>query len=134
MKTPAKRTYFRRSMMVLAGYFLTFTGTFIFVTHAHPVGAELYACAALPFFPLFVVFVLTAAYLKAEPDGFSRDLAMRCLLWGAGASLSVNLFIGFLRIFEWHGQAPPFMELFAFCFAVLVAKITYKIANPLPAE
>ena len=134
MKTMAKKTYFRRSMMVLAGYFLTFSGTFWFVQHAHPTGVELYACAALPFFPLFVVFVLTAAYLKAERDEFSRQLVMRCLLWGAGASLSVNLFVGFLRIFGWAGQAPPFAELYAFCGAVVLTKITYKLANPLPVE
>jgi hypothetical protein len=59
---------------------------------------------------------------------------MRCLLWGAGASMSVNVFAGFLRIFGWNGQAPPFSELFAFCVAAIAAKITYRVANPLPVE
>ena len=134
MKSPETRTYQKRSYAVLASYFVIFSGTDYFVYRVHPVGWKLYACAALPFLPLLIVFLLTAAYLKAERDDFKRDLMMCCLLWGACASMSVNLFAGFLRIFGWHGQTPPFMELFAFCFAVLAAKITYKIANPLPAE
>ena len=134
MKTAAKKTYMRRSLMVLAGYFVAFSGTLWYVQHAHPTGAELYALAALPSVPLFVTFVLTALYLREERDEFCRELMMRCLLWGAGASLSVNVFLGFLRIFGWTGQAPAFAELFAFCAAVIAAKITHKLTNPLPAE
>jgi hypothetical protein len=134
MKSPATRAYQKRSFSVLASYFVIFTGTFLFVERVHPTGWELYVCAALPFLPLLTVFIFTAAYLKAERDEFKRELMMRCLLWGAGASLSVNVFAGFLRIFGWQGQTPPFMELFAFCIAAIAAKITYKIANPLPAE
>ena len=134
MKTAARKAYQKRSMTALAGYFLTFGGTFWYVQHAHPTGAELYAVAALPSVPLVVVFVLTAVYLREERDEFCRELTMRCLLWGAGASISVNVFLGFLHIFGWTGQAPPFAELFAFCGAAVLAKITYRIANPLPAE
>lgn len=134
MRTAAKKRYQRRAMIVLGGYFATFTGTFLFVQHAHPTGAELYALAALPFVPLFVVFVLTAVYLREERDEFGRELVMRCLLWGAGASMSVNMFVGFLRILGWAGHAPPFAELYAFCLAVVLAKITHRISNPLPAE
>jgi hypothetical protein len=134
MKSPATRTYQKRSFTVMASYFVIFSGTFYFVYRVHPVGWELYACAALPFLPLLIVFMLTAAYLKAERDDFKRDLMMRCLLWGAGASMSLNLFMGFLRIFGWHGQLPPFGELFAFCLAVIAAKITYRVASPLPVE
>ena len=75
---------------------------------------ELFACAALPFLPLLTVFILTGAYLKAERDEFKRELVMRCLLWGAGASMSVNLFLGFLRIFGWSGQTPPFWSCLRF--------------------
>ena len=134
MKTTAKKTYQRRAMVTLAGYFATFTGRFVFVQHAHPTGAELFAAAALPFVPLGIVFLLTAIYLREERDEFCRELMMRCLLWGAGASLSVNLFFGFLRIFGWSGQPPPFADLYAFCIAVVLAKITYRMSNPLPAE
>jgi hypothetical protein len=134
MKSPETRIYQKRSYSVLASYFVIFSGTDYFVDRVHPVGWELYACAALPFLPLLTVFVFTGAYLKAERDEFKRELMMRCLLWGAGACLSVNVFAGFLRIFGWHGQTPPFMELFAFCIAAIAAKFTYKIANPLPAE
>jgi hypothetical protein len=134
MKSPATRAYQKRSFPVLASYFVIFIGTDLFVDRTHPVGWKLYACAALPFLPLLTTFLLTAAYLKAERDDFKRELVMRCLLWGAGASLSVNQFTGFLRIFGWQGRTPPFMELFAFCVAAVAAKITYRIANPLPAE
>ncbi|MGA1981912.1 MAG: hypothetical protein ABSG84_05525 [Acidobacteriaceae bacterium] len=134
MKTPAHRAYQKRSLSVLALYFVVFTGTAYLVDRIHPSGWALFAFALFPSLPLIEVFYLTGKYLKAEQDGYKRDLVMRCLLAGAGACLSVNVFAGFLRIFGWHGQTPPFMELFAFCFAVLAAKLTYKIANPLPAE
>jgi hypothetical protein len=134
MKSPATRAYQKRSYAVLASYFVIFAGTDLFVDRVHPVGWELYACVAVPFVPLLTVFILTGVYLKAERDEFKRELMMRCLLWGAGACLSVNVFSGFLRIFGWHGQTPPFMELFAFCIAAIAAKFTYRVANPLPGE
>jgi hypothetical protein len=134
MKTLATRVYMKRSYSVLASYFIILAITCYVVDRVHPVGWKLYACAALPFIPLLTIFLLTAAYLKAERDDFKRELVMRCLLWGAGASLLVNQFAGFLRIFGWQGRTPPFMELFAFCVAAVTAKITYRIANPLPAE
>ncbi len=134
MKSPATRAYMKRSFPVLASYFVIFTVTDIYVVRAHPAGWALYACAALPFIPLFTVFVLTGTYLKAERDDFKRELVMRCLLWGAGASLSVNLFAGFLRIFGWNGQAQPFSELFTLCIAVIAAKIKDRVETPLPAE
>jgi hypothetical protein len=134
MKSPATRAYQKQSFTVLALYFLVFSGTYYMVGRTHPAGWELFAFAVLPSIPLIKVFLLTATYLKAERDDFRRDLVMRCLLAGAGACLSVNVFAGFLRIFGWHGQTPPFMELFVFCFAVITAKITYRITNPLPVE
>jgi hypothetical protein len=134
MKSPASRAYMKRSYSALACYFVILFATYTIVDRMHPVGWKLYACAALPFLPLLTTFLLTAAYLKAERDDFKRELVMRCLLWGAGASLSVSQFTGFLRIFGWQGRTPPFMELFAFCGAAVAAKITYRIANPLPAE
>jgi hypothetical protein len=134
MKTPATRAYQKQSLTVLALYFLVFIGTDYMVDRTHPAGWQLFAFAVLPSIPLIRIFLLTAKYLKAERDDFKRDLVMRCLLAGAGACLSVNVFAGFLRIFGWHGQTPPFMELFAFCLAVLAAKLTYRIANPLPVE
>jgi hypothetical protein len=134
MKSPAHRAYQKRSFTVLALYFLVFIGTSYFVDRVHPSGWVLWLCAALPSIPMITIFFFTGRYLKVERDDFKRDLVMRCLLAGAGACLSVNVVAGFLRIFGWHGQTPPFMELFAFCFAVLAAKLTYKIANPLPAE
>ncbi len=134
MKSPATRAYMKRSFPVLGSYFVIFTATDYYVDRVHPLGWRLFACAAIPFLPLLTVFILTGAYLKAERDEFKRELVMRCLLWGAGASMSVNLFLGFLHLFGWSGQTPPFCELFAFCIAVIAAKISYRVANPLPAE
>jgi hypothetical protein len=134
MKSPATRAYQKRSLSVLASYFVIFAATDYTVDRVHPSGWELYGLAMLPFLPMLIVFVLTAAYLRAERDAFKRDLVMRCLLWGTGASLSVNVFGGFLRIFGWHGQLPPFCELFAFCLAAMVAKLSYRVANPMPVE
>ena len=134
MKSPATRAYQKQSFTVLGLYFVVFTGTAYLVDRIHPSGWSLFAFAVFPSLPLIEIFYLTGKYLKAERDDFKRDLVMRCLLAGAGACLSVNAFAGFLRIFGWHGQTPPFMELFAFCVGAIVAKITYKLANPLPAE
>jgi hypothetical protein len=134
MKTPAKKAYQRRTMLALAAYFPTFAGTYLFVTHVRPCGVALVACAVLPFLPLFAVFVMTGQYLAEERDEFGRDLVVRCLLWGAGASLSANVFLGYLRIFGFPWQAPPFVELVAFSVAAVAAGVSYRMANRLPAE
>jgi hypothetical protein len=134
MKSPATRAYQKQTFTVLALYFVVFCGTKYLVDRLHPAGWQLFAFAVLPSLPLIAMFYLTGKYLKAERDDFKRELIMRCLLAGAGTCLSVNVIAGYLRIFGWHGQTLPFMELIAFCLGALAAKITYKIANPLPAE
>jgi hypothetical protein len=134
MQSPATREYKKTSMTVLAGYFVIFGGTMFAVDRFHPTGLSLYAFAVLPMIPLVTVFLLTARYLVAEKDDFKRDLFMRCLLSGTAASLTVNLFAGFLRIFGWKGSLMPFTELYVFCLFVILAKLTHRFSNPLPAE
>jgi hypothetical protein len=46
----------------------------------------------------------------------------------------VTMFAGFLRIFGWKGQMPPFSEFWAFFVLMMIAKLTYRMANPLPAD
>jgi hypothetical protein len=134
MQSPATRKLKKRSMFVMGCYFVIFLGTMFLVDRLHPSGWYLYFLAALPTVPIIKVFFLTGEYLGTEKDDFKRDLMMRCILWGTGASLSLTLFMGFLRIFGWKGALPPFTEFYVFAIFMIFAKLSYRMFNPLPAD
>jgi hypothetical protein len=71
----------------------------------------------------------TAMYLYEERDGYSRELAMRCLLWGAAGAMAANFFVMFLHMFGWGGQSPLYLEVCVFAAASMVARIAYAAAN-----
>jgi hypothetical protein len=125
----AQKRHLLRTGMVIAAYLVTFWGTIRYVRHHHPQGAELYVCAALPWFVLCGVIVSMALYLREERDEYSRELAMRTLLWGTGAAMAVNLFVMYLRIFGWKGYTPAPLDICVFAGAVLAARIAYSIAD-----
>ena len=127
--TAAEKRHFVRAFTALVAYVVTFFSTFRYVRHHHPQGIALYVCAVLPWVMMCGVIVSIGLYFREERDGYSRDLAMRIMLWGAGAMMAVNLFLWFLRMFGWRGQAPGLLELFTFAGATLVARIAYRIAN-----
>lgn len=134
MQTPAKRKLMKKSMPVLGAYFVVFLCTMIGVDKYHPTGGLMYALAVLPTVPFVIVFFLVGQYLMSERDEYSRDLMVRCMLWGTAASLSLAMFAGFLQLFGWHGRLPPFAEFWAFTIFMLAAKFSYRVSNPLPAD
>ena len=132
--TPASRTLRKQGLAVLALYFAVFFGTNFVVSRTHPAGPLLWFYAALPALPLIRIFVMLGQYLRAERDEYKRDLVIRCLLWGLAGAMSLHLFTGFLRIFAWSGQMPPFAELYVFTAFMLIPKISYRAANRIPAD
>ena len=118
-----------RSFTAVGAYQVTFFATFRYVRHHHPQGVALYVCAALPWIMLCGVIVSVGLYFHEERDDYSRDLAMRNMLWGAGAALVVNLFLCFLHMFGWKGQAPGLLEVCVFSGAAAVAGIANTITN-----
>jgi hypothetical protein len=127
--TKAQKRHTVRAFTALAAYVVTFSSTSRYVRDHHPQGVALYVCAALPWVMMCGVIVSIGLYFHEERDGYSRDLAMRTMLWGAGASMAANLFLWFLRMFGWTGQAPGILELCVFGGATMVARIAYGIAN-----
>jgi len=128
--TKARKKKFRRGMAVyLPAYFATVFATHLYVQHHRPEGTALYVCAALPWLALCGGIAGIAKYLYEERDGYSRELAMRCLLWGAAGAMATNCFVMSLRQFGWRGQAPALLEICVFAAASLVARIAYSVSN-----
>jgi hypothetical protein len=93
---------------------LTTVGTTVFVDRRHPVGAELYALAALPTIPIVCMLAVLAMYVARVRDEFQRAMVVRSLLWAIGATLAVGVFLGYVRDFGGVLRLPAFMELVAF--------------------
>jgi len=127
--TTAQKRSMARAFTAVAAYIATFEVTFRYVRHHHPKGVALFVCAVLPWVMLCGVIVSVGLYFREERDGYSRDLAMRNMLWGAGASLAVNLFLWFLHMFGWTGQTPGFLEICVFSGAAAVAGLANAIKN-----
>ena len=134
MQTIAKRKLKKTVKPVMAAYFVIFISTMFAVDKLHPKGWLLYVLAALPTIPLLTVFFVVGQYLVSEKDEYSRDLMVRCMLWGTAASLSVAMFVGFLQIFGWAGRLPAFTEFYAFAFFMVMAKLSNRVSNPLPSD
>ncbi len=134
MQTAASRRLRTSASSVLACYFVVFLGINYLVFRDHPTGPLLWFFAALPTVPMVAVFMLLARYLRDERDGFKRELVIRCLLWGLAGSMSLHLFESFLRIFQWNGHFLPFTELYVFVGCMLAAKLSYRVANRVPAD
>lgn len=134
MLSPVARKYRKTSFMVLAGYFILFPAADYVADRIHPTGVVLWMLAVLPVVPILGVISLLGQYLRNEKDEYKRDLAVRCLLWGTAGMVIVNLFSTYMRIFGWKGQLFPFSEFFVFVGFMLVAKISYRMSNRVPAD
>ncbi|WP_158823212.1 hypothetical protein [Granulicella sp. S156] len=134
MKSPAARKYMRRNLIVMSGYLVLFSVVDFVAYRIHPTGIVLWVLAALPVLPFLGAISLTGQYLRNEKDEYKRDLVVRCLLWGTAGMVIANLFSGFLHIFGWKGQFFPFSELFALYVFALAAKLSYRVANRVPAD
>ena len=76
-RTKASRRYTQRILAVMSVYVVAVFATTWFVRHHHPVGAALYALAAVPTVPILGVLVVVALYLKEEQDEFQRMVVVR---------------------------------------------------------
>jgi hypothetical protein len=84
------------------------------VRHHHPVGAELYALAAVPTLPILAVLVVVGLYLKEEQDEFQRMVVVRSLLGAIAGLLAMSAFVDFLRSYNVLGALPPFTDFVVF--------------------
>ncbi|MGA8939119.1 MAG: hypothetical protein WB439_08140 [Acidobacteriaceae bacterium] len=130
----AKRHLIVRGAIALAAYEIAFGATFYGVDKGHLSGSALMWMAVPPTLTVAAFILVIGRYLKEEVDEFHRELVVRCLLWGMAAVMTVMAFHGFLQLFGWTGSWPVFVDLGAFFVAMLAAKLTYKVANRVPAE
>ena len=89
----------------------------------------LYLLALVPLLLILSMMFVMARYLRQEKDEFQRDQMVRCILWGTGAVLAVSTYLGFLQELGWAGHRPFLLELSAFCWAVVIARWSYRRAN-----
>jgi hypothetical protein len=134
METAVSKRFRKTSFTVLGAYFVIFSACMLVYDRLHPTGAAVWVLATLPVLPILGVIALMGRYLRDEPDGFKRDVTVRCLLWGCAGCVAENLFAGYLWIFGWKGQLPPFMGFWVFFAFMMGAKLSYKLQNKVPAE
>ena len=134
MRSLAARKYMKTNYIVMTGYLVVFSVADYVAYRVHPTGIVLWMLAALPALPFVGAISVTGQYLRNEKDEYKRDLAVRCLLWGTAGIVIVNLFSSFLRLFGWTGHFFPFSEFYVFLLLALVAKISYRAANRVPAD
>ena len=134
MLSPVARKFRKTSFIVLSGYFVLFPVANYVADRTHPTGIVLGMLALLPVLPILGVVSLMGQYLRNEKDGYKRDLAVRCLLWGTAGMMIVNLFSTYLRLFGWKGQLFPFSEFFVFLVFMAAAKLSYRMSNRVPAD
>ncbi len=125
----AQKRQFHGISVLLAAYFATFFGVAWYVHHHHPQGAALYLCTALPWITMCGFIAATGRYLYEERDGYRREIAMRCLLWGAAGAMATNFFVMLLHTFGWRGQASWFLEICVFAAASGAARVSYEVAD-----
>ena len=130
----AKKGLIRRGAVVLVAYEVLFGVSMYVVDRMKPTGTMLWAMAGLPTIAVLALIAVLARYLKEEVDEFHRQLVVRCLLWGTAAVMTSVTFHCFLQLFGWKGSWWPAVEVAVFVVAMLGAKLTYKVANRVPAD
>ena len=130
----AKKRLIRRGLVVLVGYELLFVLAMLWVDRTKPTGVMLFVIALLTMIPVLAFIAVLARYLGEEVDEFHRQLVVRCLLWGTAAVMASVCFHGLLQLFGWKGSWPAAVELGVFLVAMLVAKLTYRVQNRVPAD
>ena len=127
--TKTQKKMVRGIAAFLCAYFVALFGAHRYVGRHHPQGVALYLCAALPWATMCGFIAATGRYLYEERDGYRREIAMRCLLWGAAGAMATNFFVIILHSFGWSGHAPLPLEICVFAAASGVARISYEFAN-----
>jgi hypothetical protein len=134
MQSPATRRLRKEGLTVVAAYFVVFICSFCVDMKLHATGLSLWALAVLPVIPMVGVIVVFGRYLRDERDEFKRDVVVRCLLWGTAGCVAVDLLSGFLRIYGWTGEFPPFTSFSVFFVFMIAAKLSYRAKNRVPVD
>jgi hypothetical protein len=130
----AKKKMIRRAAMILVEYEVVFCAVMWWVDKNKPSDTALLLLAALPTVTVAAFIFNLGRYLREERDEFHRELVVRCLLWGLAAVMLVVAFHGFLQLYGWKGNWPVAIDIGAFVVAMGAAKLTYKVANRVPAD
>ncbi|MGD0648120.1 MAG: hypothetical protein ABR971_09020 [Acidobacteriaceae bacterium] len=130
----AKKGLIRRGAVALVAYEVVFMAAMFWVDRTKPAGPMLFVIALLTMIPVLAFIAVLARYLGEEVDEFHRQLVVRCLLWGTAAVMASVCFHGLLQLFGWKGSWPAAVELGVFLVAMLVAKLTYRVQNRVPAD
>ena len=126
MQTVAAKRFKRDGFRLVAVYFVIYFASFGVSIWRHPAGAVLWVLGVLPVLPMVGVIAVIARYLRDETDEYKRDVTIRCLLWGCAGAVSASLLEGFVRIFGWKGQMPPFLGFWVFFVLMMAAKLSYR--------
>jgi xanthosine utilization system XapX-like protein len=103
-KSPALRRYLKRLAIASATYVLTvFLAMHVF-HHGRMSLLPAIALALFPSIPIVAIIAIVGFYLKEEKDEFQRELYIKSLLWGTGATLAITSFWSFLHLFA---RVPP---------------------------
>jgi len=130
----AKKSLIRRGAVALVAYEVMWAVAFLWVDRAKVEGPMLWVPAALTTLPVVGLIWVMARYLAEEVDEFHRLLVVRCLLWGTAAVMTSVCFHGLLQLLGWKGNWSAGVELGMFFAAMLVAKLTYRVQNRVPAD
>ena len=130
----AKKSLIRRGAVALVASEVMWAVAFLWVDRAKVEGPMLWVPAALTTLPVVGLIWVMARYLAEEVDEFHRLLVVRCLLWGTAAVMTSVCFHGLLQLLGWKGNWSAGVELGMFFAAMLVAKLTYRVQNRVPAD
>jgi hypothetical protein len=133
-KNSAVDRLFRNGFVLVASYFIIVFSVKFAVHRLHPEGLKLFALATLPALPIIGFLMAVANYLNRERDEYKRNMMVRCLLWGIGATLSLIVFAGFLGEFGWKGTLPPFTGYIVFWISAVAAAIFYLWSDRVKAD
>jgi hypothetical protein len=130
----AKKGLIRRGAVALGAYEVLWTASYFWVSRGKVEGPVLMVPAVLTTLPVVGLIWVMGRYLGEETDEFHRLLVVRCLLWGTAAVMTAVCFHGLLQLLGWKGNWPAGVELGMFFVAMLLAKLTYRVANRVPAD
>jgi hypothetical protein len=128
-RTRAKRRYVWSSFGIMLCYLGLALSSRMMVNRWTPRAWHLYLAAALPSVPVIIYAYVVGRYLRDETDEYERDIVIRGMLWGTAATLSLTVFIGFLRSFGWHGELPPFTEFIVFTLTTAIAQSVHRLRD-----
>jgi hypothetical protein len=132
MQTAVAKRFKKNGLTLVGIYFVIYFACFAAHSWLHLGGFWVWVLAILPVLPMLGVIAVMGRYLRDETDEYKRDVTIRCVLWGAAGAVAASMLGGFLWVFGWKGHMPPFCDFYVFGVFMMVAKLSYKVANPVP--